>query len=222
MHFEEAYKLWLEHHQELRTGERKGRLIRGHNHAEKLLVKNIWWPLFGNLDNLHPEYEVYDWNRKSQFLDLAFLPGYIDLGIECDGFQTHVRDMDRDGFSYSLNRDAYLMGMGWRVIHFSYDDVLNRPEICRMLLQLVLSPSIALQSQENVATLVAEKEVLRLAWKLGGVVRPLDVEKHMRINFRTARRHIQSLAAKGLIDPIPGNNGVRYYEVRKDSLRSLL
>ena len=64
MEFEKAHQLLLEQHLSVRAGERRGRLIRGHQYAEKLLLQNIWWPLFGNLDHLHPEYEVYDWNRK--------------------------------------------------------------------------------------------------------------------------------------------------------------
>ncbi|SDO00372.1 hypothetical protein SAMN04487897_10740 [Paenibacillus sp. yr247] len=63
MGFEKAHQAFLERHLHLRTGERKGRLLRGHNYAEKLLLQNVWWPLFGSLDQLHPEYEIYDWNR---------------------------------------------------------------------------------------------------------------------------------------------------------------
>ncbi|MEK4008154.1 hypothetical protein [Paenibacillus sp. FSL H3-0333] len=94
------------------------------------------------MDDLHPEYEIYDWNRKSQFLDVAFLPSCGKFGLECDGYQSHVKDMDREKFSYSLNRDTFLSGMGWRIIHFSFDDVQNRPEICRMLLQMVITPAL--------------------------------------------------------------------------------
>lgn len=72
MDFEKAHQLLLDHHLSIRTGERRGRLSRGHQYAEKLLLRNVWWPLFGNLDDLHPEYEVYDWNRKSQFQDFAY------------------------------------------------------------------------------------------------------------------------------------------------------
>lgn len=142
MEFEKAHQLLLDRHLSIRSGERRGRLSRGHQYAEKLMLRNVWWPLFGNLDDLHPEYEIYDWNRKSQFLDVAFLPSYGKFGLECDGYQSHVKDMDREKFSYSLNRDTFLSGMGWRIIHFSFDDVQNRPEICRMLLQMVITPAL--------------------------------------------------------------------------------
>lgn len=120
MEFEEAHGLFIDQHMKSRTGERRGRLVRGHNFAEKLFLQNVWWPMFESLDDLHPEYEVYDWNRKSQFLDFAFLPQTgSSFGIECDGYQSHVKDMDREKFNYSVNRDTFLTGMGWRMIHFS-------------------------------------------------------------------------------------------------------
>ncbi|WP_313639476.1 hypothetical protein [Paenibacillus sp.] len=209
--FENEHRLLLEGHLRLRTGERRGRLLRGHQYAEKLLLKNVWWPLFGNLDNLHPEYEVYDWNRKSQFLDVAFLPPFGRFGLECDGFQSHVKDMDRERFSYSLNRDTFLTGMGWKIIHFSFDDVQNRPEICRMLLQMVIGPSLIRKSSVNSISPL-EREVTRLAWNLGKGIRPKDVMNHYNVNFRTARKWLQSLVDKGLLRPIIKNAYICYYE----------
>lgn len=214
MEFEEAHDLFMDKHLNERSGERRGRLVRGHNYAEKLFLQNVWWPLFESLDDLHPEYEVYDWNRKSQFLDFAFLPrSGSSLGIECDGFQSHVKDMDRERFNYAVNRDTFLTGMGWKMIHFSVDDLQHRPEVCRMLLQLVLAPHLARKSA-GVDILSEEKEVLRLAWRLGRAIRPQDVTTHFSINFRTARRLLQSLSEKGLLKPVITGERVRQYEVK--------
>jgi hypothetical protein len=214
MEFEEAHALFIDKHLTERAGERRGRLVRGHNYAEKLFLQNVWWPLFESLDDLHPEYEVYDWNRKSQFLDFAFLPqNGSSFGIECDGFQSHVKDMDRERFNYAVNRDTFLTGMGWRMIHFSFDDIQQRPEVCRMLLQLVMAPYLARKSA-GVDILSKEKDVLRFAWRLGRLIRPKDVTKHFCINYRTARKLLQSLSEKGLLDPVKVGERVRYYEVK--------
>ncbi|WP_307585133.1 hypothetical protein [Paenibacillus wynnii] len=211
MDFEQQHQLWMEHHLNVRSGERKGRLMRGHQHAENLLLKNVWWPLFGNLEHLHPEYEVYDWNRKSQFLDFAFITPYGRFGLECDGFQSHIKDMDRERFSYSLNRDTFLTGMGWKIIHFSFDDVQKRPEICRMLLQMVIGPShLRNISADPVSPL--EKEVIRLAWNLGKPIRTKDIVNHYEVNFRTARKWLQGLVHKGMLQPIIKNKYTCYYE----------
>lgn len=202
MEFQEAHRLFIGQHTTERNGERRGRLNRGHHFAEKLFLENVWWPLFESLEDLHPEYEIYDWNRKSQFLDFAFLPRNGGrFGIECDGFQSHVKDMDREKFSYSLNRDTFLTGMGWRMLHFSFDDVQQRPEVCRMLLQLVLAPYLA---RKTIAAdlLSEEKEVLRLAWRIAKPLRPKDVCDHFQINYRTARRLLIALTSKGLLKAI--------------------
>lgn len=182
MDFEQAHKAFLDRHLSCRSGERKGRLLRGHNYAEKLLLKHVWWPVFGTLDHLHPEYEVYD---------------------------------------YALNRDTFLTGMGWKMIHFSFDDVQNRPEVCRMLLQLVIGPDLIRNS--SVRPIASdEKDVLHLAWKLGRPIRPKDVSDYFEINFRTARNRFRSLVEKGLLHPVIRGGNVRYYEIREGQLEQLL
>lgn len=213
MEFEQAHQLFIDRHLASRSGERKGRLLRGHNYAEKLLLQNVWWPLFGSLDHLHPEYEIFDWNRKSQDLDFAFLPPYGRFGLECDGFQSHVRDMDREKFSYALNRDTFLTGLGWRMIHFSFDDVQQRPEVCRMLLQVVFGPYL-MRAPSAQSLAPVEKEVLRFAWHKGKPLRPKDVADRFQVNFRTARKWLQALVEKGWLGPIERGGDIRYYELK--------
>lgn len=219
--FEQCYSEFLKYHEQHRSGERRGRLLRGHGFAEKLLLQNVWWPLFGTFRNLHPEYEIYDWNRKSQFLDFAFLPEYGRFGLECDGFQSHIKDIDREKHSYAVNRENFLTGMGWRMLHFTFDDVQRRPEICRMLLQLVLSPHLIRSESEQQINL-KDREVLQLAWALGRKIRPKDVRDHLQINFRTARIRLHSLVEKRLLKPINNGKDIRYYELIESSFEKLL
>jgi hypothetical protein len=49
MKCEDGHKLWLDSHIGKRSGERKGRLERGHQHAEILFLQNIWCSLQGDL-----------------------------------------------------------------------------------------------------------------------------------------------------------------------------
>lgn len=86
MNFEQAHEQFVEFHLNRRSGERKGRLQRGHAHGEILFLKNVWWPMFGHLDHLHPEYQIYDFNRRSRFLDFALIQPYYKIGIEIDSF----------------------------------------------------------------------------------------------------------------------------------------
>lgn len=218
LRFEAAYEQFIARHSEARSGERRGRLIRGHRHAEKLLHEQVWWPLFGTFEHLHPEYEVMDWNRKSQFLDFAYLPPTGQFGIECDGFQSHVKDMDRERFSYSLNRDTYLTGMGWRMIHFSFDDIQQRPEICRMLLQLAIGPH-ALRTAQALETSLSplEREVLRLACSMTVPIRTCDVSDRFKLTFRAARKALVRLSELGLLSPLAKETYVTGFRVNEQA-----
>ena len=219
--FESAHKEFIDLHLSLRTGERKGRLLVGHGHAEQLFLSNIWWPLFRGFDNLHPEYEVYDWNRKSQFIDFAYLTPSGRVGIECDGFQTHIKDMDREKHNYSCNRGTFLTGIGWKMAHFSYDDIRNHPDVCRMLLQLLLSP-LLIQNSALPLKFAMEKEVLRYAWRLGRPIRPKDVAEEFDVDFRTARKWLRNLVELDCLTPHSANGKILRYELQPHSLEQLL
>lgn len=218
--FESAHQLFVERHEQSRNGERKGRLLRGHQYAEKLFLEKVWWPLFNSFDHLHPEFEIVDWNRKSQFLDFAFLTPFGRVGIEIDGFQAHVKEMDREKFSYSLNRDTFLSAMGWRMVHFSFDDVQQRPEVCQMLLQLIMSPYL-LSHGSDIAITLEEKEVLRLMWQHGNTIRPIDVANMLQISSKSARRILLSAAKKGYVRSLSNGRVVRYYELHEAGFERL-
>lgn len=85
MTFEEEHAAFIRYHLDNRTGERRGRLDRGHRHGESLFLRNVWWPLRGGFEDLHPEYEVLDWRGRSYFADFACLPGFVKLLFEIKG-----------------------------------------------------------------------------------------------------------------------------------------
>jgi hypothetical protein len=206
MKFEEAHEAWLRHHTGKRTGERKARLDRGHGHGEALFLRNVWWPLRGSLEHVHPEYEVLDWRGRSYFADLAWLPGPIKLLFEIKGFAAHVRDMDRVKYCNELNRETFLHAMGYRVISFAYDDVEQRPDVCVALLRMVLSRYQPHQSPVS-RSLLAEKEIVRFAIRNVRPIRPKDIERHFEIDHRTAVHMLQQLCAKGWLRPALSGDG---------------
>lgn len=218
--FEQAHEHWLSQHASLRSGERKGRLLRGHQHAEKLFLQQVWWPLFQNLEQLHPEYEVTDWNRKSHFIDFAFIAAFGRFGLECDGYQSHIVDMDRERFSHALNRDNYLTAMGWKMLHFSYDDVQKRPDICRMLLKLALSPYLLRTHQAKLS--LEAKEVLRYALSMSRPIRGKEVAEAFQVNYRTARNWLHELTEGGMLRPLVRGKHVHFYELTSGAAEHLL
>ncbi len=217
--FEEAHASFIQHHLDKRTGERRGRLERGHNHAEILFAKNVWWPFKGNFEHLHPEFEVLDWRGRPYFADFVYAPERWKLLIEIKGFSEHVANMDRQKYCGELNRETFLQGMGFHVISFAYDDVAHRPEVCIFLLRTVLSRFESAGTPVERA-FFADNEIFRLAVYLARPIRPIDVSRHFSIDHRTAVKHLQRLCRKGWIEPVFRGTGQRilYYEITKHGL----
>ncbi|PZD94632.1 hypothetical protein DNH61_16860 [Paenibacillus sambharensis] len=212
MDFDQAHAAFISHHMERRNGERKGRLERGHREAEMLFCRNVWWPLRGSFENLLPEYEVLDWRGYSYFCDFVWITNAVRLIIEIKGYGPHVRDMDRQKYCSELNRETFLTAMGYHLISFSYDDVAYRPELCITLLRMVLSRYQSSMTCHGLPRLI-EKEIVRLACTLARPLRPIDVQKHLGVNHRTAVRYLQSLCSQGWFTSATGTDGkhvVRY------------
>jgi very-short-patch-repair endonuclease len=217
--FDEAQAAFMNKHLANRKGERLARLERGYRHPESLFLRNVWWPVQGDLKDLHPEYEVSDWRGRSYFADFVWLPGHIKLLIEIKGFATHVRDMDRQKYCNELNREAFLCAMGYQVISFAYDDVEQRPDLCITLLRMVLS-RYQPASTPITRALLAEKEVIRLALGQPRPLRPKDVEHHFQVDHKTAVQLLRGLCTKGYLIPICGSGQQRV--VRYELARGVL
>ncbi|MFF2481463.1 DUF559 domain-containing protein [Paenibacillus sp. NPDC058071] len=208
MNFDEAHSAFLKRHIARRTGERKGRLERGHSEAEQLFCRNVWWRLWGNFDNLHPEYEILDWRGVSYFCDFVWMSPSVQLIIEIKGFGPHVRDMDRQKYCNELNRETFLTAMGYSVISFSYDDVAYRPDLCVTLLRMVISRFSAEASHDE-QLIYSEREIIRLAYAMARPLRPVDVQSSLGTSHRKSVRLLQALCDKRLLTPITGEHGRR-------------
>ncbi len=218
MSFEHEHEAYIQSHLSRRTGERKDRLARGHRHAEKLFLQNIWWELKGNFACLHPEYEILDWRGRPYFADFAFIPNkFMRILLEIKGFNSHIRDMDQTKFCNENKRELYLQAIGYRIVSFAYDDIEQRPEQIISLVRLFLSQFEAEQKDTNWRVL-AEKETLRLALSSSRPLRPKDVEDHFRMNHRTAVKLLHNLCEKGMMSSTRRGAGVRArsYEVKRD------
>lgn len=134
----QAYDTWLEEHLKNSKGERRRRLEQRIGHAEKLFIIKIWWPLFGHLNNLHPEFEVKDFKDGWRFLDFAYLLSGCKICIEIDGFGPHWRDINRNQFSDQLMRQNHLILDGWLVLRFSYDDIQEKPRACQSIISQLI------------------------------------------------------------------------------------
>jgi hypothetical protein len=222
MTYEAAHEQFLKQHLASRSGERRGRLERGHRHAEQLFLRNVIWPMRGTMDGIHPEYEVPDWRGRSYFADYVWVLGLIKLVIEIKGYRSHVQEMDRNRYSNELNRETFLHAMGYQVISFAYDDVEQRPELCIMLLRMVLSRYSPEELPVSRAVL-AEKDVVRYAIQSVQPIRPKDVADRYGIDFKTAVAMLRRLCDKGWLAPVVSGEGERIvrYQVAKGAVHYL-
>lgn len=109
MSFEEEYQDFLNLHVQARTGERLRRLKEGHNTAEMLFLKQVWWPLFSHFNYLHPEYEVDDFKDGKRYLDFAYIRPGIRICFEIDGYGPHLKNISRWQFADNLERQNQLV-----------------------------------------------------------------------------------------------------------------
>jgi hypothetical protein len=216
MGFAEEHHKWLECHKNQRTGERLNRLERGHQHGERMFVERVWWPIFGNMDDLHPEYEVADWRGRPYFVDFVWKSGQVKFAIEVKGYGPHVQNTDRTRYRQELNRETYLQIAGYRILAVPYDDLESAPELIISLLKALLTPCLLKNMDEgsNRFTRI-ERDILRIASRKNGFLRPVDVVEQLGINRRTVRKYIYILCGKGKFKPVlaQGSNRVCRYEL---------
>lgn len=136
--FDAAYSNWLQKHVKSASGERKRRLVKGLGYSEKWFVLNAWLPAFGNLQHLHPEFEVIDFKDGFRYLDFAYIHNGLRICIEIDPYGTHLRDIDRWKYADNLTRQNHLVIDDWKVLRFSLDDLKENTRQCQQLLHQAL------------------------------------------------------------------------------------
>ncbi|WP_413306254.1 DNA-binding response regulator [Bacillus sp. 1P10SD] len=212
MGFEEEYQTFMNAHLQARTGERLRRLQEGHQHAEMLFLKQVWWPLFHHFRYLHPEYEVDDFKDGKRYLDFAYIRPAIRICFEIDGYGSHLKNISRWQFSDSLERQNQLVIDGWTVIRFSFDQVQEKPRRCQQIVQQVIGRWLGDELDQTTLSLV-EKEVLRLAIRKGDAISPIEVENHLKLSDKTVKKVLSLLVDKKMLIPESGIVRVRSYRL---------
>lgn len=212
MGFEGEYLAFMTAHLQARNGERLRRLQEGHNKAEMLFLKQVWWPLFYNFRYLHPEYEVNDFKDGTRYLDFAYIRPAIRICHEVDGNGPHLKNISRWQFSDSLERQNQLVIDGWTVIRFSYDQVKEKPRRCQQIVQQVIGRWLG-DELEHTSLSFSEKEVLRLAIRKGTDISPIEVQNYLKLSDKTVKKVLSQLVDKKMLIPASGIKRVRSYRL---------
>jgi hypothetical protein len=210
--FEEEYQAFIKAHLQVRTGERLRRLLEGHSHAEKMFLKQVWWPLFYHFRYLHPEYEVDDFKDGNRYLDFAYIRPAIRICFEIDGYGPHQKNISRWQFSNNLERQNQLVIDGWTVIRFSYDQVQEQPRQCQQIVQQVIGRWLGDELDQTSLSFV-EKEVLRLAIRKGEVISRMEVEQYLKLSDKTVKKVLSQLVEKKMLIPTSGIMRIRSYRL---------
>lgn len=212
MGFEKEYQDFMNAHLQVRTGERLRRLIEGHNKAEMLFLKQVWWPIFFHFKYLHPEYEVDDFMDGKRYLDFAYIRPGIRICFEIDGYGPHLKNISRWQFSDNLERQNQLVMDGWTVIRFSFDQVNEKPRRCQQVVQQVIGQWLGDELDQTSLSIV-EKEVIRLAVRKGETISPKEVENYLKLSDKTVKKVLSQLVDKKMLIPASGNKRIRSYRL---------
>jgi hypothetical protein len=214
--FDNAYREFMIEHEKQRRGEQLRRLKDGHGHAEKLFLEQVWWPAFGHLEQLIPEYEINDFKDGTRYLDFALLTEYLRLAIEIDGYGPHLQKMSRSQFSDQWLRQNHLVIDGWKILRFSYDDVKERPRMCEQLIQQFMGRWHSGQIR-NIGRLSSEeRDVLRFGMRIHRSFTPKEICLLLDIEKQKARKLLHGLLENGLlVSGGIGNERIYCYQLSK-------
>lgn len=216
MAFEQAHEQWLSYHLKHRKGERLDALKRGHGYGNQLFVKQVWWPLVGHLEGLHPEYEVRDWRGRSYFIDLLWQVGASRIAFEIMDFGSHGQD--RTKYRMDLNRGLFLQSQDCIVLYISLDELKENPSFIISTLRTILFPYLstarsAVISVERAYSKI-ERELMRLAIRQHRIIRPSAAARDLELHASTVIKYCRMLVDKGKLRPVARGNSQRiiYYE----------
>jgi predicted transcriptional regulator/very-short-patch-repair endonuclease len=211
MSFGEAHKQFVYHHQGLRSGERLRRLREGHGHAEKMFVENVWWPIMGHFQHLHPEYEVRDFEDHTRFVDFAYVRAPHRICFEIDGYGPHLKELDRWRFGDNLMRQNQLMLDDWKVFRFSYDDIIQKQRRCQQFLLHIIGRWYGGDHTTSMKLSYRERDILTFAAMLNKPLKTADVAEHLGISPHHSRKWLKMLHEKGLIKPVRSGDRIHAY-----------
>lgn len=216
MGFDREHEQWLHDHLKRRKGERLDALKRGHGYGNRLFVKEVWWPLAGHFNGLHPEYEVKDWRGRSYFVDILWEVGASRIAFEIMDFGSH--GTDRSKYRMDLNRGLFLQSQDCTVLYISLDELKENPSFILSALRNTLFPYLSAGRSANRSAERAyskiERELMRAAIRNQRVLRPADAARELELHSMTVIKYCRILVDKGKFRPVARGDSQRiiYYE----------
>jgi very-short-patch-repair endonuclease len=212
--FEAAYSALMEQQLKMSNGERKRKLQKGLEHAQKLFLLKVWWPAFGHFLNLTPEFEIRDFKDGWRYLDFAWLLAEVKVAIEIDGYGPHWRNTDRWKFADHLNRQNHIILDDWKILRFSYDEIMEHPRRCQQILIQALGKwgKANLSQTHTLIRNPIDRAIISYSRTLSKPFTPIEAASDLGWQNTTVAKHMKELSRLGILLPVsPGKQRIRHY-----------
>lgn len=207
--FEKAFATWWAATIRAAKGARLQRLRSGLTYASMYFLRFTWFPAFGSLKGLIPEYEVKDYKDGFRYIDFVFFTNAYRLAIEIDGRASHRLNASPAEYEDELMRQNHLVIDGWSVIRLAFLSIRDKPRQCQQVLQQMLGKT-RVDSEDNVALTILERRILDYAHRSSAPLEPYELRTELGLHRNTISRHIASLMRKGLIVPMNMDHKRKY------------
>ncbi|MBO7745659.1 transcriptional regulator [Paenibacillus sp. MWE-103] len=211
--FEQQYEEWMQRQLAEEPNAQRSEILRkGLGHGSVAFLRSVWFPAVGHFHDLRAEWEVRDFGNGYRYLDLAYRPGGAKGGIEIQGYGPHARDLDIVRFKDLCRRHCLLALDGWTFLPIAYPSIVDEPKACQQLVLAFIGKFVATDVPASLSWL--EAETVRFARRLLRPFSPAELESHLRVSDRHARRVLHDLVERQLLDIASGSQRARTYRIR--------
>jgi len=212
--FDKVYDEWLAVIiSEEKNPRRRELLRRGLSHSTVTFLRKVWFPVLGNFDDLHPEYEVRDLDNKYRYLDLAYMPGGAKGCIEIQDYGSHARDVEVSRFKDLCMKQALLTLNDWSFLPIAYLSIRDDPGVCKKLVLSFVGKFLSIKVNSELSW--AEAETLRFARRLLRPFQPRELSSHLSLSENRTRVILRSLMNKDLLITTSGKQRYRTYQLNE-------
>jgi hypothetical protein len=186
-------------------------LQKGLGHGTLEFLKLVWFPVIGNFEHLHAEWEVQDLHKGYRYLDLVYMPGGAKGCVEVHGYRSHARDIEVWRFKDLCMKQALMGFDDWLFMPLAYLSIPEDPELCKQMVLSFVGKFVCMPIAGDLDW--AEAETLRYARRL---LRPFTWEElaaHLRRSERHTRRILVQLVEKHYLAVVGGRLRYRTYQL---------
>ncbi|WP_325050440.1 transcriptional regulator [Cohnella endophytica] len=191
-------------------------LKKGLSYSVVTFLRSIWFPVIGNFNDLHPEYEVRDFNNRYRYLDLAYMPGGAKGCIEIHDYRSHARDIEVERFKDLCMKQALLVLDDWSFLPIAYLSIRDDPGVCKQLVLSFVGKFLSIDIASGLNW--AEKETIRFSSRLMRTFEARELSAHLSLSEHRTRVILRSLVAKNILVVASGKQRYRTYRLNDKNL----